>query len=84
MVDEMSKEPSGQKHISGFEDEQPAEFERATDTAARQRDASKKVLRARPIKGEVDHKALSREFMARFPKLRAACQVNRTGCRLRR
>ena len=31
-----------------------------------------KVLRAKPIKGEVDHEALSREFMARFPKLRAA------------
>jgi hypothetical protein len=32
----------------------------------------KKVLRAKPVKGEVDHEALSREFMARFPKLRAA------------
>ncbi len=31
-----------------------------------------KVLRAKPIEGEVDHEALSREFMARFPKLRAA------------
>jgi hypothetical protein len=68
----MSKEPRGQKHISGFEDEQPAEFGRTTDTADRQRDASKKVLRARPVKGEVDHEALSREFIARFPKLRAA------------
>jgi hypothetical protein len=34
--------------------------------------AEKKVLRAKPAKGEVDHEALSREFMARFPKLRAA------------
>jgi hypothetical protein len=34
--------------------------------------AKDKPLRARPIKGEVDHEALSREFMARFPKLRAA------------
>ncbi len=34
--------------------------------------AEKKVLRAKPMKGEVDHEALSREFMARFPKLRAA------------
>lgn len=25
-----------------------------------------------PVAGEVDHKALSREFMARFPKIRAA------------
>jgi len=31
-----------------------------------------KVLHAKPTKGEVDHEALSREFMARFPKLRAA------------
>jgi hypothetical protein len=30
------------------------------------------VLRARPIEGEIDHEALSREFIARFPKLRAA------------
>ncbi len=30
------------------------------------------VLRAQPIEGEVDHKGLSREFMARFPKIRAA------------
>jgi hypothetical protein len=30
------------------------------------------VLRARPVRGEVDHEALSREFMARFPKIRAA------------
>ena len=30
------------------------------------------VLRARPVEGEVDHEALSREFMARFPKIRAA------------
>ena len=31
-----------------------------------------KVLRAHPVDGEVDHAALSREFIARFPKLRAA------------
>ena len=31
-----------------------------------------KVLRAKPVQGEVDHAALSREFIARFPKLRAA------------
>jgi hypothetical protein len=30
------------------------------------------ILRARPVQGEVDHDALSREFIARFPKLRAA------------
>ena len=32
----------------------------------------KKVLRAKPMQGDVDHEALSREFMRRFPKLRAA------------
>jgi len=30
------------------------------------------VLRARPVPGDIDHEALSREFMARFPKIRAA------------
>jgi hypothetical protein len=30
------------------------------------------VLRARPIRGPIDHEALSREFMKRFPKIRAA------------
>jgi hypothetical protein len=32
----------------------------------------KKILRAKPVKGEVDHEALTQEFIARFPKLRAA------------
>jgi hypothetical protein len=31
-----------------------------------------KPLRARPVEGDIDHEALSREFIARFPKLRAA------------
>ena len=30
------------------------------------------TLRARPVKGNIDHTELSREFMARFPKIRAA------------
>ncbi len=34
--------------------------------------AEKQVLRAKPVKGEVDHETLTREFMSRFPKLRAA------------
>jgi DNA mismatch repair ATPase MutS len=34
--------------------------------------SSEKMRRAKPAKGEVDHEALTREFMARFPKLRAA------------
>ena len=30
------------------------------------------ILRARPVAGAVDHEALSREHMARYPKIRAA------------
>jgi len=30
------------------------------------------VLRAHPVEGDIDHEALSREFIARFPKIRAA------------
>jgi len=40
--------------------------------ASERRAASGEILRARPVAGEVDHAALSREFMARFPKIRAA------------
>jgi hypothetical protein len=39
--------------------------------AAERRPASV-VLRARPVEGKIDHTALSREFMERFPKIRAA------------
>jgi hypothetical protein len=31
-----------------------------------------RILRAKPAAGDIDHDALSREFMARFPKIRAA------------
>jgi hypothetical protein len=34
--------------------------------------AAQQIRHARPVTGEVDHEALSREFMARFPKIRAA------------
>ncbi len=30
------------------------------------------ILRARPVAGDIEHSELSREFMARFPKIRAA------------
>lgn len=36
------------------------------------KEKGEKILRARPVAGEIDHEALSREFMARFPKIRAA------------
>jgi hypothetical protein len=39
---------------------------------AEERRPADAVLRAKPVQGEVDHEALSREFIARFPKLRAA------------
>jgi len=47
-------------------------FHKMLARLAEERGASPKVLRARPLQGEVDHEALSREFMARFPKIRAA------------
>jgi hypothetical protein len=30
------------------------------------------VLRARPVQGKVDHEALTREIIAKFPKIMAA------------
>ena len=50
-------------------------IDREKDTAkpaAKQRPGEKKILRARPVKGAIDHAALSREIMARFPKILAA------------
>jgi hypothetical protein len=44
----------------------------AAKPAAKQPADEKKILRARPVAGEIDHAALSREFIARFPKIRAA------------
>jgi hypothetical protein len=40
--------------------------------AAERRAVAGEILRACPVKGEIDHAALSREFIARFPKIRAA------------
>lgn len=42
------------------------------DLASKRRFAASEVLRARPVEGDIDHGALSREFIARFPKIRAA------------
>jgi hypothetical protein len=39
---------------------------------AAERDASPTVLCARPVEGEVDHEALIREIIERFPKILAA------------
>ena len=39
---------------------------------AAERQNGEGILRAKPVVGDIDHQALSREFMARFPKIRAA------------
>ena len=39
---------------------------------AAERRGAGKVLHARPVEGEIDHTALSLEFMERFPNIRAA------------
>ena len=46
--------------------------ERLLNLALERRGGSSEVLRARPAEGDIDHDALSCEFMARFPKIRAA------------
>jgi hypothetical protein len=47
-------------------------YHRLLKLASERRIASGGVLRARPVEGDINHEALSREFMARFPKIRAA------------
>jgi len=42
------------------------------DLAAARRSEAVKVLRAKPVKGEIDYAGLSREHIARYPKIRAA------------
>lgn len=55
-------------YIGGYQDIRDHLLREQTD----QGPTSYEILRARPVKGKVDHAALSREFMARFPKIRAA------------
>jgi hypothetical protein len=40
--------------------------------ASERRGDSDKVLRARPVAGDIDYAKLSREFIAKFPKILAA------------
>jgi hypothetical protein len=40
--------------------------------ASERSDNSGEVLRARPLVGEIDHEALTREIVERFPKILAA------------
>jgi hypothetical protein len=44
----------------------------AATPAAKAAPRQEKIPRARPVKEKIDHAALSRELMARFPKIRAA------------
>jgi hypothetical protein len=46
-------------------------LERLLKLAEERRDGDE-ILRAKPVAGDIDHDALSREFIARFPKIRAA------------
>jgi len=43
----------------------------AAKPGAKKRPDEKKILRARPVKGEIDYAELSREHIARYPKIRA-------------
>jgi len=40
-------------------------------TATPRKPAEGEVLRARPVKGKIDYAELSREHIARYPKIRA-------------
>jgi hypothetical protein len=44
----------------------------AAKPVAKQRSCEKQILRARPVKGKIDYAELSREHIARYPKIRAA------------
>lgn len=46
--------------------------ERLLRLAADRRGAAGKIRHARPVAGEIDHEALTREIIARFPKILAA------------
>jgi chromosome segregation ATPase len=46
--------------------------ERLLKLASERRDISGKVLRARPVDGDIDYTELSREHLSRYPKIRAA------------
>ncbi len=46
--------------------------ETGTKPPAKQRLDDKKIMRARPIKGKIDYAELSRDTIAKFPKILAA------------
>ena len=43
----------------------------AAKPAGKQHSDDKEILRARPVKGKIDYAELSREHIARYPKIRA-------------
>ncbi len=43
----------------------------AAKPSAKQRSEEKRILRARSVKGKIDYAELSREHIARYPKIRA-------------
>ena len=45
--------------------------EKRTKSRSKRRTAASEALRARPAKGKIDYAALSREHIARYPKIRA-------------
>jgi hypothetical protein len=45
---------------------------RSKSARKQQQVAADKVLRARPVTGKIDYAELSREHLARYPKIRAA------------
>ncbi len=47
-------------------------YRRLLKLASERSDSPTKIMHARPVAGDVDHAELSREFMARFPNIRAA------------
>ena len=47
-------------------------YDKFLKLAAERRAAAGEILRARPVAGEIDYAELSREHMARYPKIRAA------------
>lgn len=47
-------------------------FKKKVSLLLKRRTVPAKALRARAVEGEIDHAALSREFIARYPKIRAA------------
>ena len=64
--------PSDRKAAQPMPDTHDAEKTREEMLATPRKPAAGEVLRAHPVKGKVDHAALTREIIARYPKILAA------------